>query len=207
MAPDGLFITFDGPNGCGKTTVLQGVASRLAGQGLDIFETKEPTNSELGQFVRAAEESTSGKAFACLVAADRYKHISCEVLPALAQGMIVISDRYVASSLVLQRLDGVETEFIWAINGSVLVPDLSIILLAEPAVLERRLSGRPKYSRFERTKSRADELAFYREAALFLTEQKFNGLVLDNPDGSLGETVDAIFNNIMMLHAARRVVV
>ncbi len=60
----GLLITFDGPNGVGKSSVLLGVAALLTQSGCNILATKEPTSSPLGQFVRDAEEVYTGRTFA-----------------------------------------------------------------------------------------------------------------------------------------------
>jgi len=158
MIKKGLFVTFDGPNGVGKTSVFNGVADQLHQNGFEIVRTKEPTNSSLGRFILQAEESYRGRTFASLVAADRYFHLDNEVLPALREGKIVLSDRYIESSLVLQRLDDVEIEFVWTLNSQVYVPDLSVILTASPKTLEKRLAQRVSLGRFERTTSRAKEL-------------------------------------------------
>lgn len=94
---EGLFVTFDGQNGVGKSDMLYGVASRLTQLGFNVHETKEPSSSPLGQFVRNAEEDYNGRVYASLVAADHYFHLEQEVLPYLSEGKIVLSDRYVES--------------------------------------------------------------------------------------------------------------
>lgn len=86
---------------------------------------------------------------ACLVAADRYHHLITDIRPRLAAGAIVICDRYVASSYVLQRMDGVSLEFIDAINDGADVPDLAVILTAAPEVAADRIYRRGSYGRFE----------------------------------------------------------
>lgn len=135
IAQKSLFVTFEGPNGVGKTTVIKDVAQKLGVLGYSVLRTKEPTGSSLGDFLRNAEELYGKETLACIAAADRYFHIEKEIAPALAVGRIVLSDRYVESSLVLQRLDGCSLEFIWSINSQILVPDLSIIFFADPAIL------------------------------------------------------------------------
>ena len=140
VAQKSLFVTFEGPNGAGKTTIIKEVAQKLGTLGCSVLRTKEPTSSSLGDFLRNAEELYGKEILACIAAADRYFHIEKEITPALAAGRIVLSDRYVESSLVLQRLDGCSLEFIWSINSQVLVPDLSIILVADPTILGQRLA-------------------------------------------------------------------
>lgn len=172
--------------------------------GFNIFETKEPTLSPLGQFVRNAEEVYKGRTLACLVAADRYFHIDHEILPALSEGKVVLSDRYIESSLVLQRLDDVEITFIWSLNSQIYVPDMSIILTARPEILDQRLVQRTQYSRFEKSKSRAEELKFYQEAAKFLSQRGFNVLFLENDVTPLARNVEQIVQKILTLKEGRK---
>jgi len=199
----GIFVTFEGPNGIGKSSLLDGVANQLAKFDVDILRTKEPTLSPLGQFVRTAEENYQGRILACLVAADRYFHLENEVLPALREGKIVLSDRYIESSLVLQRLDGLDIEFIWSLNNQICIPDLSVILTASVEILEQRLSQRSSFGRFERTKSRAEELNYYLEAAEFLSKRGFNILLLDNGTTPLEQNVEKVVQKILKLNSHR----
>lgn len=195
----GLFITFDGPNGVGKSSVLLCVAALLTQSGCNILATKEPTSSSLGQFVRDAEEVYTGRAFAHLVAADRYFHITSEILPALSAGKVILCDRYVESSLVLQRLDGLDVNEIWAINSQVQIPALSIILQARPEILAERLAERSRLSRFEKNSSRTQELTFYREVASFLSSKGFNVMFLENDDVPLEQIAEQIAQKILQL--------
>lgn len=201
---EGTFVTFDGPNGVGKSSLLDGVADRLINLKFDILKTKEPTQSPLGQFVRNAEESYGGLTLACLVAADRYFHIENEILPAVKLGKIVLSDRYVESSLVLQRLDGLDTDFIWRINSQVYIPDLSIVFTAPAEILEQRLLRRNSFSRFERTKSRAEELNFYMEAKDFLLKHGFNVLSIDTGTTPMSQNVEKIVQKILTIISCRK---
>lgn len=195
-----LFVTFEGPNGVGKTTIVQDVARKLGSMGCSVLRTKEPTGSSLGDFLRNAEELYGKETLACIAAADRYFHIEKEIKPALAVGRIVLSDRYVESSLVLQRLDGCSLEFIWNINSQVLVPDLSAIFVAGPVILEQRLAAeRTKLSRFERDETREREILFYREAAEFIAQKGFNVLLLENDKQPVGDTSERIATEIQRL--------
>lgn len=139
----GLFVTIDGPNGSGKTSLAAEAAAALNQRGYAVHRTEQPSPTPLGDSVRAAERSVSGRSLGCLVAADRHHQIQHEIRPALERGDIVLCDRYIESSLVLQRIDGVEVEYILAINASILRPDLRIRLIASENVLRRRLDGRP----------------------------------------------------------------
>ena len=150
--------------------------------------------------MRNAEELYGKEILACIAAADRYFHIEKEITPALAAGRIVLSDRYVESSLVLQRLDGCSLEVIWSINSQVLAPDLSVILVADPTILGQRLAiERTKLSRFEREESREQEMRFYREAAEFIVQKGFNVLLLENDKQPVGDTSECIVIEIQKL--------
>lgn len=195
----GLFVTFEGPNGVGKSTLMDEVVAQLRKKKLKTLKTKEPTQSSLGQFIRSAEELYQGRPLACLVAADRYFHLENEILPALDNGKVVISDRYVESSLVLQRFDGLKIEDIWTLNQKICVPDLSIILTASPETLNQRLKDRVRKSRFERTESRAQELRYYLEAGEFLKQQGFNVIFIENDSILIEENVGFIVQQILSL--------
>lgn len=196
---EGLFITIEGPNGSGKSTIINMVADKLVQYGHNVLKTKEPTLSSLGDFVRSAEESYKGLTFAFLVVADRQFHVEYEVIPAVKKGQIVFSDRYIESSLVLQRLDGLKVKSIWSLNKSFPTPDLSIILTASIRTLEQRLAGRNKYSRFEKTKSRKEELSLYLEAAELLRKQGFNIWIVENNTTSPVQNTEAITQKIISL--------
>lgn len=198
-----MFITVEGPNGVGKTTIVDGVGNRLLAMGFDVVKTKEPTRSPLGEFLRNAEESYDGKCLACLAAADRYLHIEREIAPALSAGKIILSDRYVESSLVLQGLDGCDFNFVWKLHSRILVPDLSVILIAEASVLNYRLLTRQKRSRFERDKLKEQEVCLYREAAEFISQHGFHTLLLENDVVPPEENISRIVQEIQKLHGKR----
>jgi len=201
----GLFITLDGPNGVGKSTIMGNLCEKLTSRGFDVRKTKEPTDSSIGQFLRQSEEDYRGNTLACIAAADRYYHIEHEIIPALHEEKIVLSDRYVESSLVLQWIDNVDVDFIWTINKNVIIPDLSVILLASPDALNQRLNLRSERSFFERKENaRQQELDYYRHAAKFLEKQGFNIYVLDNESTSIEENSEKIVMRIVDLYNRSR---
>lgn len=71
----------------------------------------------MGEFVRTFAEKNVGESLACLVAADRYSHLEKEILPAMQTEQVIITDRYVLSSLILQQMDGVNSDFILSLNS------------------------------------------------------------------------------------------
>jgi len=195
----GVLITFDGPNCVGKSSLINKIAELLNASGLDNLRTAEPTNSSLGQFIRTNEENYQGKTLAYLVTLDRYLHLENEILPALKKGKIILSDRYIESSLVLQRLDGLDLEFIWDLNRFFYTPELSIILTASVEVLEQRLSKRASLTRLERQHSRCNELDYYLETANYLSSRGFNVITMDNGNMSIEDNAEIVFNKILAL--------
>ena len=103
----GYFITFEGPDGSGKTTVSTAVAKRLQEMGVDSLYTREPGGIEIAEQIRRvildpANTAMDSKTEALLYAAARRQHLIEKVLPALAEGKVVICDRFVDSSLAYQ---------------------------------------------------------------------------------------------------------
>jgi len=146
----GLLVTLEGPGGAGKSTVTELVAGRLSAAGLPVLATTEPSRTGLGSFVRRSTDEYGGLTFAYLVAADRHHHLETEVRPALGAGRVVVCDRYIASSLVLQGMDGVEEQTIWDLARHAELPDIAVVLCADPDVLAARVAARGPHSRWER---------------------------------------------------------
>ncbi|MFI5686805.1 dTMP kinase [Streptomyces sp. NPDC051636] len=176
----GVFVSIDGPSAVGKSTTVAELGRLLNDRGLDVHTTTEPSTSELGDFTRAKANHIHGHALACLVAANRYEHIEVELEPALRSGTTVICDRYLASSLVLQRLDGVPEPFVLALNRHVLLPDLAVILTADPKAITTRLAERGRRHRFhDDPTGPTREVELYAEAAETLMTIEVRPLLLD----------------------------
>lgn len=172
--PAGLLVTVDGPNGAGKTSLAAAIAARLTAAGELVHTTRQPSPTSLGDTVRAAERDVRGRALACLVAGDRHHQAEHEIVPQLSEGSIVLCDRYVESSLVLQRVDGVDIEYVLAINTGIPRPALRIRLLAEAQVLAERLARRPAAPerRLERSAGPRLELELYAAADDLMVERE-----------------------------------
>jgi dTMP kinase len=163
-----MLITIDGPGGVGKSSTAQLVAKALEDRDIPVHTTTEPTRTSLGEHIRAGTDTYRGMALACLVAGDRHHHhLAAEILPALHAGKVVVCDRYLPSSPVLQGIDGVESDTVWLLNAGVYVPDVAVLLNADHHVIDERLRQRGGHSRFERQPggSRAESDLYHRAAA------------------------------------------
>lgn len=149
-AVPGLFVAFEGGEGSGKTTQSRLIAIWLRDQGYDVVQTREPGSTKVGMRLRAilldaAERGLSARSEALLYAADRAEHVEKVIRPALYRGSLVITDRYVDSSLAYQgagrSLDPKDVSKInaWATGG--LVPHLTVLIDTPPQVGLTRLGG------------------------------------------------------------------
>lgn len=131
----GLFITFEGCDGCGKTTQLELLAKYLQGKGYDVIVTREPGAKGLGEKLREillnydGEVSSNCESF--LFLADRAQHIDTIVKPAIKAGKIVLCDRHIDSTAAYQGygrgLDLEQINYLNNIATSGLKPDLTLL--------------------------------------------------------------------------------
>jgi dTMP kinase len=154
----GVFLVFEGGEGAGKSTQIQHLAALLRQQGHEVVVTREPGATEVGARIRNLVLSPNGqpvapRAEALLYAADRAHHVSTVIRPALAQGAVVISDRYVDSSLAYQgagralAVDEVSWLSAWATGG--LKPNLVVLLDVDPRIGLARAGLRGSPDRLE----------------------------------------------------------
>ncbi len=188
-----MFVTFDGPNGVGKTTIINKLNKKLEKLGYNTYMTKEPTDSSIGNFIKQSEEMYTGYVLANLVAADRHSHIQNEILPRLRDGNIVLCDRYIVSSLILQRLDGLSVREILDINTGIIKPDLTILLIAELETINQRLRGRQLLTRFEREFDSSKELYYTKDAANYLYNDNY---IFINTENDIDRNLEIIFEAI-----------
>jgi dTMP kinase len=176
----GLFVTIDGPSGVGKTTTISHLAQLLKADNTTVHLTSEPSRGPIGRLAYDLTDTVTGPALACLYAADRYHHLQTEVRPHLEAGHLVLCDRYVPSALVMQRLDGLEVDFLWNLNSLADRPDLSIILAADPTVIAARLAAKGPHNRLQRQyDSSATEARFYQEAHEHLDQAGYRTVRID----------------------------
>ena len=188
----GLFIAVEGPNGVGKSTIAALLADRMAERAtIGVHLTSEPTRTPLGQLLRRTEAVVHGRALALALAADRAAHVENEVIPALDEGRHVVTDRYLPSSLVLQRIDGLDLAEIWSYNRYVL-PAVVVYLEDHPEVIRARLDRRPALTRLEAAGSPERELRLYREAARYLRRHDWRQHTVDCHQQTPEQVVAAI---------------
>ena len=163
MKRKALFICVEGLDGCGKTTQTKLLVRKLRKMGWDAVYTAEPSRGKIGKFIKKyclqGEKRTFPIVEALLFAADRFEHVEREVIPALNEGKIVVSDRYVYSSLAYQGATGLDLKWIEMINEHAIRPDLAIFVDVEPEAVIKRL--KPKKSVMENFETQRKVLEVY----------------------------------------------
>ena len=136
LVAGGMFIVFEGIDGTGKSTQLHLLAEKLQQLGYAVVTTREPTDGPFGQKIRELfvdRKSVSQEEELELFIADRAQHVQEVIAPALADGCVVVCDRYYLSTVAYQGANGMDPESIMEKNNNFPVPDLAIILEIEPA--------------------------------------------------------------------------
>jgi dTMP kinase len=152
-----VFIAFEGGEGAGKSTQIDRAADWLRARGHEVVQTREPGGTPLGREVRRLVLDPAGdvvpRAEALLYAADRAQHVESVIRPALAAGRIVLSDRYVDSTLAYQgagrglTVSDARIVTDWATGG--LQPDRTVLLDLDPRVGLARAGARSAPDRLE----------------------------------------------------------
>jgi dTMP kinase len=150
---EGWFVSVDGPSGIGKSATVHALSQVLAREGRAVHVTCEPSQGPIGKLARELTDTVHGNTLACLYAADRYHHLTSEIVPHLDAGEVVVTDRYIPSALVMQQLDGVDPDYLWRINAKARKPDLAVILDADPPTVAERLRGKGPHNRLQRMPS------------------------------------------------------
>ncbi len=148
----GLFITFEGTEGCGKSTQINALAARLQDQGQQVLQTREPGGTPLGEAVRnllqhdEAGAGMSPEAELLLFTASRAQLTRERILPAIAKGEIVLCDRFMDSTTVYQGVARqIDTQAVATINRFAVGearPDLTILIDLPPEVGMARVHAR-----------------------------------------------------------------
>jgi dTMP kinase len=209
MGVSGVFVTFEGIDGCGKSTQLRLAASELRIGGREVVATREPGGTALGTRLRAAlldaEESVDPLAELLIFAADRAQHVRTLVRPALESDHIVLSDRYADATVAYQGAGrGFPSELVAqvvALATGGLKPDLTIVFdvpVAECiARTQRRIASDNRGDRLD-----AEDAAFHtrvRQAYLELAEREPERVRIIDAGGSIEETHARVMELVMQV--------
>jgi dTMP kinase len=141
-----VFITFEGPEGAGKTTVMQRIAEKLRAEGRTVVSTREPGSGSVGMQIREILLHSGAIDSRCelfLFLADRANHVTTVVRPALEKGDVVLCDRYSDSTVVYQAhargLDPMGIRELNAFATDGLTPDMTLLLDLDPEIGLKRL--------------------------------------------------------------------
>jgi len=195
MSKRGVFICIEGIDASGKTTQSRRLVRKLIEKGYEALYTTEPTNGPIGRLLRRyllkGKERIPSVVEALLFAADRVEHVQKEIQPALKTGKIVVSDRYVYSSLAYQGATGLDIDWIKKINRWAVKPHLAIYLDVSPNVLVERVKRKPSVMENLETQRKVRE--FY----LKLVEEK--QLVLVDGNRPVKEVAEDIWKIVSKL--------
>lgn len=160
----GLFITFEGPDGSGKSTQIARLKNKLVNKNIETILTREPGGTKIGEKIReiilnVEHSEMDDLTEALLYASARSQHVSQVIIPALEAGKAVICDRFMDSSIAYQgygRRLGEQVRIIneFAVRG--IQPDLTFLLLLDPSIGKKRINR--EYDRLE-----MEEDSFHRE--------------------------------------------
>ena len=208
----GLFVTFEGPDGSGKTTQIKLLADSLRARGLDPVLLRQPGSTALGERIRAILVDSRGEATVgavtplaelALMFADRAQQIAEVIQPALAAGQVVLCDRYTDSSEAYQGAGrGLGSERVLAVHRAIcdgFQPDVTVLLLPDAEKALKRAQRRNEH--FRREHGGADENRFEAEGEAFFRRvyaaygaiaEREPERVLRFGEGSIAEVASAI---------------
>jgi dTMP kinase len=195
----GLFITFEGPDGSGKSTQLRILGARLRAEGRTVVETVEPGGTPIGTQIRRVLLDSKNLEMRpttelLLMFAARAQNVDETILPALSRGEIVLSDRFTDSSLVYQgAARGLGAEVVYEVDRIAcrgLVPDLTIVVDIDTELGLSRARGRNQKTQDVETRIDEQAIGFHRkvrDAYLQLAADEPNRVKLI--DGSRSEEI------------------
>ncbi|MEF7497014.1 dTMP kinase [Lysinibacillus sphaericus] len=201
-----LFITFEGPEGAGKTTVIQKIAERLAEKNIDVLATREPGGIEIAEKIRTiilnpAHTAMDERTEALLYAAARSQHYFEKVRPALDAGKLVICDRFIDSSLAYQGYArGIGIDEVLSINEFAIgkkLPDMTILFNIAPEVGLARIyaTGNREVNRLD-----VESLPFHQkvhEGYLLLVERYPERIRMVNADQDIDSVVEEVWSLLL----------
>lgn len=206
----GIFITFEGPDGSGKTTQISILKDKFITQNYDVLLSREPGGTKISEKIRDIlldkdNMEMSAETEALLYAASRAQHVNQVIKPALAEGKIVICDRYLHSSLAYQGYGReLGKKIIMDINASAVdntMPDISFFILLSAEKSKERL----KNSEQELDRLEVEKLAFFKRIsnAYYYIGKTMDNIVIIDASKSIDEIADIIDEHIRKLMKQR----
>jgi dTMP kinase len=204
----GLFITFEGIDGCGKSTQLRMLASELRLRGCEVVSTREPGGTPLGNRLRHAlldiDEQVDPLAELLVFAADRAQHVRALLRPALETGHVVLSDRYADATVAYQGAgrgfpEALVSEVVALATGG-LMPELTLVFDLTVDESFRRAEARSSGSGRDRLE--AEDAAFHtrvRDAYLRLAAAEPERVSIVDASASVQETHTQVMRLVMPL--------
>ncbi len=189
----GLLVAIEGIDGAGKTTLAKGIVYSLRTRGLQADYTMEPTRELIGNLIRSLpEEYRDGRIEALLYAADRLYHYQTYIKPRLENGIIVVVDRYIHSSIAYQGALGAPIDWIKTLNNQVKYPDIAFYVDVSVDVALSRISNSGRRKTFYERKELLNKVR-----KIYLDLVKIGELIL--LDGTMGadELVNKALNIIL----------
>jgi dTMP kinase len=157
----GAFIVIEGLDGSGKTTQAKLLAARLSRSHQAVY-TAEPSQGRIGTYIRGSclygEKRLPTPVEALLFAADRIEHVENEIKPAVAEGKLVVCDRYVYSSLAYQGSADLSIPWIAEVNRYALKPDFAVFIDVSPEKVLQRLNRRKSVMETVETQRKVREI-------------------------------------------------
>jgi dTMP kinase len=197
----GLFLAIDGPNGVGKSTICKSIAEYWSSLNRNVCIITEPSSSSIGSLVKSFREMPEhALTLSCLVVADRYRNMIEEIRPKKANGYLVISDRYVPSTLVYQRIHGLPEQFLINLNSFADKPDLTVIVDADLSTLKSRIIARKSNSYSENVSLLTKEVKLYASIGAVLEDLGYPIMHVQNDAECVNKAVAIIVNKLKELY-------
>ena len=202
----GLFIAFEGPDGCGKSTQLRFLAEHLEQNGVTVVRTREPGGSPIAEKIRDVLLDTENVQMdavteAMLYAAARAEHVRKILMPALEAGKVVLCDRFVLSSYAYQGFGrGLGLDLVRKINEPALagcLPDVTVFINITPERAFARMNEHKERDRLEN-----EHISFHRRVFDgFTTLSKDEGVICIDAKGSKHDTHELIKQQLLPIIA------
>lgn len=193
----GIFITLEGPDGSGKSTIMKKLTHYFKDKNIDFIGTREPGGTEIGEDIRniildKKNENMAAETEALLYAASRGQHVHEKILPALKMGKIVLCERFILSSLAYQGVGrGLGIEEVRMINDFAIKgirPDLTLFFHVDPSLTLDRKTKRNEGDRLEKEGTEFHK-EVYRGYMELLKKHPENIKIID-----ASKTIEEVFN-------------